>query len=64
MMHIMVLLRGNLTCTTLVAIILSRMQNDSSIWGANYASFILLNVGAYFFSCYISYSMILGRASQ
>ena len=49
MMHIMVLLRGNLTCTTLVAIILSRMQNDSSIWGANYASFILLNVGAYYF---------------
>uniref|UniRef100_A0A453EJI5 Uncharacterized protein n=1 Tax=Aegilops tauschii subsp. strangulata TaxID=200361 RepID=A0A453EJI5_AEGTS len=24
----------------------SWMQNDSSIWGANYASFILLNVGA------------------
>lgn len=61
MMHIMVLLHGNLTCTTLVAIIFSRMQNDSLIWGANYASFILLNIGAYFFL--VSYSMISGRAS-
>ena len=49
MMHIIVLLVGNLTYTTLADIILSRMQNDSSIWGANYASFILLNVGAYYF---------------
>ena len=64
------------------------MLNDSSIWGDNYASFILLNVGAALLLCrlisfvcvdgfdihsngkfgslffLVSYSMILGRASE